>query len=44
MTTAPEATGMQSTYLKKFTNPYGKWASSVVAKSEPKQGEVIFKD
>lgn len=30
---------MQSTYLKKFIHPYGKWASSVASKSEPKQGE-----
>lgn len=40
MTTAPGATGMQSTYLKKFTHPYGKWASSVASKSEPKQSEL----
>lgn len=40
MTTAPGATGMQSTYLKKFTHPYGKWTLSVVSKSESKLGEL----
>lgn len=40
MTTAPGATGMQSTYLKKFIHPYGKWTLSVVSKSESKPGEL----
>lgn len=33
MTTAPGAAGMQNTYFKKFTYPYGKWTSLVVPKS-----------